>query len=81
MISSISELLVLLKCYTSRELSPEALHDELSLGLQDFLENASEEDIELLSEIHSAIYEIEDGLLNEEEFRQAIKNLYARPIS
>jgi hypothetical protein len=55
MISSISELLVLLKCYTSRELSLEALHDELSLGLQDFLENASKEDIELLSEIHSAI--------------------------
>lgn len=81
MIVSISDLFVLLKCYASRELILEALHDELSLGLQGFLENASEEDIELLSEVHSAIYEIEDGLLDEEEFRQAVKELYARSIS
>jgi hypothetical protein len=81
MISSISDLFVFLNCYASRELSLKALHDELSLGLQVFLENASEEDVGFLSEIHSAIYEIEDGLLDEEEFRRAVKDLYARPIS
>ncbi len=53
----------------------EAMHDLLSLGLQEFLEGASDEDLEILSEIHSALFEVEDGVLPETEFRRALHEL------
>jgi hypothetical protein len=43
--TSVSELLVLLERYANKKLGLEALRDELSLGLQEFFDKASEEDM------------------------------------
>jgi hypothetical protein len=51
------------------------MHDQLSLNLQEFFDNASEEGVELLSEVHAAMYEVEDGVLPEEEYRRALHTL------
>ena len=77
MVSDISTLFVTLDRYVRQDLTLEALQDQFSLGLQEYFDQASEEDIELLSEIHSAIYEVEDSLLDEEELRRAVKELIA----
>ena len=70
MIGNISSLFEMLDRYARQELSLESLHDQLSLGLQAYFDSASEEDVEILSEVLSAIYEVEDGMLEEEEFRR-----------
>lgn len=75
MIAGVSDLLKLLDRYVRGEMALEAMHDQLSLSLQEFFDNASEEGVELLSEIHSALYEVEDGVLPEEEFRSALHKL------
>ena len=75
MIANISEVLRLLGRYAKGEINLEAMHDQLSLGLHKFFESASEEDTEILSEIHSALYEVEDGVLDEESFRSAVAEL------
>jgi hypothetical protein len=80
MISSILSLLEMLDHYASRELNLEALHDQLSLGLQEYFDNASDEDIEIFSEVLSAIYEVEDGVLDEEEFRKGPSHHHGRPL-
>jgi hypothetical protein len=75
MVRNVSELMALLAQYAKGELCLEDMHDRLSLSLQGFFDGASEEDIELLSEIHSALYEVEDGVLEEEAFRRAVWEL------
>ena len=81
MIVNVSGLVQLLARYVSHQLGLATFHDELSLSLQSFLDNASEEDVELLSEIHSALYQVEDGALSEDEFRQALKKLIESHLS
>jgi hypothetical protein len=63
---------MLLESYVRRELTLVAAHDQLSLSLQSFTENASDDDLGLLSEVLSALYEVEDGVLDEETFRRAV---------
>ncbi len=75
MISTIYELLKLLEQYCNAAISLQAMHDELSLSLQSVTEKASEEDMELVSETLSAIYEVEDSVLDEESFRRAVEEL------
>jgi hypothetical protein len=81
MIAGISDLLNLLEQYVQGAMPLEAMHDQLSLSLQELFDNASEDDVEMLSEIMAAMYEVEDGVLPEVEFRRALHKLIQDQMS
>ena len=55
--------------------SLEAFHDRLTLGLQSITDGASDDDIDLLSEVLAGLYEVKDGVLGEDEYRSAVREL------
>lgn len=75
MIARISELLKVLDSYAQGEMALPAMHDQLSLSLQELFDNASEDDVEMLSEVMAAMYEVEDGVLPETEFQRALREM------
>ena len=74
----IPEFKALLAAYARQELSFTQFHDELSQGLQFVFENSSEDGLDLLSEVLACIYEVEDGVMPEQTFRQAIQEFLAQ---
>ena len=78
MIKIIPKFQALLAAYAGREVSFNQFHDELSQGLQFVFENSSEDGLDLLSEVLACIYEVEDGVMPEPTFRQAIQEFLAQ---
>ena len=78
MLKIIPEFKALLAAYAGREISFNEFHDDLSQGLQFVFENSSGDGLDFLSEVLAGIYEVQDGVTNEETFRQAIQKFLAQ---
>ena len=61
-----------LAAYTRREVSFTQFHDTISRRAQVISDQSTEEGIELLLEIYACIYEVQDGVMPEETFRQIL---------
>lgn len=72
MVNHYSDLSILIRAYALGELSLAEMRDQIYLCLQPFAATASEEDMELLSEVLACVFEVEDGIMPEETFRQAL---------
>ena len=82
MVKIVSEFRSLLAAYAGREVSFNEFDDELSRGLQFVFENSDEDGLDFLSEILAGIYEVQDGVMAEAVFRQAIQEFLAKnPVS
>lgn len=75
--ATISDLFEILDHYVQGQVSLGFVHDRLSLNLQDLTKNASEDELERLSEILAGLYEVEDGVLDEETYRLLLWELIA----
>ena len=73
MIEVAPALTVPLIAYTRREIGFTEFHDTLSKRAQIISDQSTEEGIELLLEIYACIYEVEDGVMAEETFRQILQ--------
>ena len=69
----------LLKAYVRREMGFGEFHDQLSLRLQTIFEKSSEDGLDLLSEVQACVYEVEDGVMPEAAFRQAVAKFLKPP--
>lgn len=78
MLEVVSPLAEPLAAYTRREISFNEFHDTISRRAQIISDQSTEEGIELLMEIYAGIYEVQDGVMNEETFRQAIQKFLAQ---
>ena len=78
MIAVAPALAVPLLAYTRREIGFTEFHDILTLRLQIISDRSTEEGIELLLEIYAGIYEVEDGVMAEETFRQILNGFLAK---
>lgn len=78
MIEVAPELSVPLVAYTRREIGFAEFNDILTLRLQIISDRSTEEGIELLLEIFACIYEVEDGVMAEETFRQILNGFLAK---
>ena len=78
MIEVAPALAIPLTAYTRREISFTEFHDTLSRQAQIISDQSTEEGIDLLMEIYACIYEVEDGVMPEETFRQAIQEFLAK---
>lgn len=68
--------------YTRREIGFKEFHDTLSRRAQIISDQSTEEGIDLLMEIYACIYEVQDGVMAEVVFRQAIEEFLAKnPVS
>ena len=67
-----------LTAYTRREISFNEFHDTLSRRAQVISDQSSEEGLELFFEILACIYEVQDGVMAEATFRQAIQEFLAK---
>ena len=67
-----------LAAYTCREVSFTQFHDTISRRAQIISDQSTEEGIELLLEIYACIYEVQDGVMPEATFRQAIQKFLAK---
>ena len=74
----IPELPALLEPYIRRESALLEMRNQLYLNLQIIFPKSGEPERELLSEIFAGIYEVEDGAMPEETFRQAIQEFLAK---
>ena len=82
MVKIVPEFKALLAAYAGREVSFTEFDAELSRGLQFVFENSTEEGLDFLSEVLAGIYEVQDGVMLEVDFRQAIQEFLAKnPIS
>lgn len=68
----VPELATLLDPYLKSEVSLLEMRDQLYLNLQAFFSESTEDDMEMLSEVLACIYEVEDGVMPEDTFRQAV---------
>ena len=78
MIEVAPALAVPLVAYTRREMGFAEFHDTLSKRAQIISDQSTEEGIELLLEIFACIYEVEDGVMAEETFRQILQGFLAK---
>lgn len=78
MLEIVSPLAEPLAAYTRREISFNDFHDTISRRAQIISDQSTEEGSELLMEIYAGIYEVQDGVMNEETFRQAIQKFLAQ---
>ena len=78
MISNYPELIQAFKHYLKGRIDLSTLHDQVSLGLQAFTNQASEEELELITEVLSGIYEVRDGVLDESDFSESVRELVSR---
>ena len=74
----ITELPALLEPYIRRESTLLEMRNQLYLNLPTLFPKSAEPERELLSEILAGIYEVEDGVMPEETFRQAIQEFLAK---
>ena len=68
----IPELAKLLDPYLKGEVPLQEMRDRFYLHLQVMFGESSQDDKEMLSELLACIYEVEDGVMAEETFRQAV---------
>ena len=78
MIEVTPALAIPLVAYTRREIGFAEFHDTLSKRAQIISDQSTEEGIELLLEIYAGIYEVEDGVMAEETFRQILNGFLAK---
>ena len=69
----IPELPALLEPYLRKESALREMRNQLYLNLQTIFPKSGEPERELLSEILAGIYEVEDGVMPEETFRQILQ--------
>jgi len=50
-------------------------YNQLLLRFQTLTENASDDDLELVSEVLAGLYEVKDGVLDEATYRQSLSEL------
>ena len=82
MVKIVPEFKALLAAYAGREVSFTEFDAELSRGLQFVFENSTEDGLDFLSEVLAGIYEVQDGVMPEADFRQAIQEFLAQnPVS
>ena len=67
-----------LAAYARREVGFAQFHDTISRRAQVISDQSTEEGIELLMEIYACIYEVQDGVMPEATFRQAIQKFLAK---
>ena len=68
----VPELAKLLNPYLKGEVPLQEMRDKLYLQMQILFGESSQDDKEMLSELLACIYEVEDGVMAEEKFRQAV---------
>ena len=78
MVKIIPELPALLEPYIRRESTLLEMRNQLYLNLQTIFPKSGEPERELLSEIFAGIYEVEDGVMPEETFRQILREFLAK---
>ena len=78
MVEIIPELPALLEPYIRSESTLLEMRNQLYLNLPTLFPKSAEPERELLSEILAGIYEVEDGVMPEETFRQAIQEFLAQ---
>lgn len=78
MVKIVPEFKALLAAYAGREVSFNEFDDELSRGLQFVFENSDADGLDFLSEVLAGIYEVQDGVMAEAVFRQAIQEFLAK---
>ena len=76
--TAIPELPALLEPYIRKESALREMRNQLYLNLPTLFPKSAEPERELLSEIFAGIYEVEDGVMPEETFRQAIQEFLAQ---
>ena len=69
----IPELPALLEPYIRKESTLLEMRNQLYLNLPTLFPKSAEPERELLSEIFAGIYEVEDGVMAEETFRQILQ--------
>ena len=74
----IPELPALLAPYIRRESTLLEMRNQLYLNLPTLFPKSAEPERELLSEIFAGIYEVEDGVMPEETFRQILQGFLAK---
>jgi hypothetical protein len=79
MIKSSSELLSLLDSYIREELTPDDLCDGLFPYLEMSVHECARSDWEVSGEILACIYEVGDGVMQEENFRNIIQEFLTVP--
>ena len=77
----ISELTGFLERYERQECTLAEIHDAISLRLQWFADNGSENEENVTMEVLCFIYEIQDGVTDEEDFRRWIKVFLKSPVA
>ncbi len=75
------ELVELLEVYADGRIEFNEFRDYLPLQLQTILENSSDGGRNLLYEVLACVYEIEDGVMDEDEFRRAVAAFLENPAS
>lgn len=78
MVKIVSELRVPLESYIRNESTLLEMRNQLYLNLQTIFPESAEPERELLSALLSGIYEVEDGVMPEATFRQAIQEFLAQ---
>ena len=68
----VPELAKLLDPYLKGEVPLQEMRDKLYLQMQVLFGESSQDDKEMLSELLACIYEVEDEVMAEETFRQAV---------
>ena len=74
----IPELPALLEAYLRKESALREMRNQLYLNLPILFPKSAEPERGLLSEILAGIYEVEDGVMPEETFRQAVQEFLAK---
>ena len=74
----IPELPALLEPYIRKESTLLEMRNQLYLNLPTLFPKSAEPERELLSEIFAGIYEVEDGVMPEETFRQILQDFLAK---
>ena len=74
----VSELRVPLESYLRNESPLLEMRNQLYLNLQTIFQESTEPERELLSVLLACIYEVEDGVMPEANFRQAIQEFLAQ---
>ena len=78
MVKIIPELRVPLESYLRNESTLMEMRNQLYLNLQTIFQESAEPERELLSALLSGLYEVEDGVMPEPTFRQALQEFLAQ---
>ena len=78
MVKIIPELRIPLESYLRNESPLLEMRNQLYLNLQTIFQESAEPERELLSALLSGIYEVEDGVMPEPTFRQALQEFLSQ---